>query len=340
MPALNPSTQGPEPRRADAQVFLSYRRDDTAGYARALNDLLAREFGADRVFIDVDDIGAGQAFDARIAQAMGQARVLLVLIGPRWLAPQGDGTPRLHRSDDVVRQEVQTGLDRGLQVIPLLLDGAPMPSAAQLPDPLQPLARRQALVIDARRFEADVQLLLDAVRQALGEPACPPAAAAGPPARRQAGLVLGGAAVACLLAGAAWWALRPAAGPGTSPGAEVAKQAVRPALNGRWQADVRYAWMPTDLRETLDLQGDGTALQGTASFLRVPRGIEDGGVDADGIRFITRSTEVAGSGPERVVTHRWRGRLVGDTLQLTMQTEGAAQPHAPVAVTARRVPPP
>ena len=169
MPALNPSTQGPEPCRADAQVFLSYRRDDTAGYARALNDLLAREFGADRVFIDVDDIGAGQAFDARIAQAMGQARVLLVLIGPRWLAPQGDGTPRLHRSDDVVRQEVQTGLDSGLQVIPLLLDGAPMPSAAQLPDPLQPLARRQALVIDARRFEADVQLLLDAVRQALGE---------------------------------------------------------------------------------------------------------------------------------------------------------------------------
>ena len=120
----------------------------------------------------------------------------------------------------------------------------------------------------------------------------------------------------------------------------MAKQAVRPALNGRWQADVRYAWMPTDLRETRDLQGDGTALQGTASFLQVPRGIEDGRVDADGIRFITRSTEVAGSGPERVVTHRWRGTLAGDTLQLTMQTEGAAQPHAPVAVTARRVPPP
>ena len=326
--------------RAEAQIFLSYRRDDTAGYARALNDVLARSFGAQRVFIDVDDISAGQAFDARIAQAMGQARVLLVLIGPRWLAPQADGVPRLHRADDVVRQEVQAGLDRGLQVIPLLLDGAPMPSAAQLPEPLQPLARRQALVIDARHFEADVQLLLDAVRQALGEPAGPPAAAGRPPARRQANLVLGGAAVAGLLAGTAWWALRPAASPATSPGTEVAKQAVRPALNGRWQADVRYGWMATDLRETLDLQGDGTALQGTASFLRVPRGIEDGRVDAEGIRFTTRSTEVAGSGPERVVTHRWRGTLVGDTLQLTMQTEGAAQPHAPVAVTARRVPPP
>ena len=148
------------------------------------------------------------------------------------------------------------------------------------------------------------------------------------------------AAVACLLAGAAWWVLRPAASPHSSPHTGVAVQAERPAINGRWTADVRYGWMTSALRETLDLQGEGTALHGTASFLRVPRGIEDGRVDADGIRFITRSTEVAGSGPERVVTHRWRGTLAGDTLQLTMQTEGAAQPHAPVAVTARRVPPP
>jgi len=322
-------------RHAEAQVFLSYRRDDTAGYARALNDLLAREFGADRVFIDVDDIGAGQAFDARIAQAMGQARVLLVLIGPRWLAPQADGTPRLHRSDDVVRQEVQSGLDSGLQVIPLLFDGAPMPAAAQLPGPLQPLARRQALVIDPRRFDADTQLLLSAVRQALGEPAARPAAPSPPPGGRTARLALAGAVAACALAGAAWWALRPAPGPAAS----ATTPATRPAVNGRWQADVRYGWMGTEVRETLDLQGDGTTLQGTASFLRVPRGIEDGRVDADGIRFSTRSTEVAGSGPERVVTHRWRGTLVGDTLQLTMQTEGAAQPHAPVPVTARRSPP-
>ena len=329
-------------RPDEAQIFLSYRRDDTAGYARALNDLLARAFGAERVFIDVDDIGAGQAFDARIAQAMGQARVLLVLIGPRWLAPQADGVPRLHRADDVVRREVQTGLDRGLQVIPLLLDGAPMPSAAQLPAALQPLARRQALVIDARRFEADTQLLLGAVRQALGEPADTPGAApaAAPPGRPRARAVWAGAAVACLLAGAAWWALRPAPGPGAHPATGMSAQAARPAINGRWQADVRYGWLTSDLRETLDLQGAGTVLQGTASFLRVPRGIEDGRVDADGIRFTTRSTEVAGSGPERVVTHRWRGTLAGDTLQLTMQTEGAAQPHAPVAVTARRVPPP
>ena len=89
-------------------------------------------------------------------------------------------------------------------------------------------------------------------------------------------------------------------------GAGAPAQAVRPAINGRWLADVRYGWMTSDLRETLDLQGEGTALQGTASFLRVPRGIEEGRVDADGIRFTTRSTEVAGRGRAQVA-HRAKG---------------------------------
>ena len=62
-------------------------------------------------------------------------------------------------------------------------------------------------------------------------------------------------------------------------------------------------------------------------------------MDGQTVRFSTRSSEVLGSGPERVVTHRYSGTLAGDTLQLTMQTEGAAQPHRPVEVTARRSPP-
>ena len=67
------------------QIFISYRRDDAAGYARAVGDELARHFGAERVFIDVDDIGAGLAFDDAIRQAVGASRVLLlVMMGKRW----------------------------------------------------------------------------------------------------------------------------------------------------------------------------------------------------------------------------------------------------------------
>ena len=70
----------PEP-----QIFISYRRDDAAGYARAIGDALSREFGPEQVFIDVDDIGAGQRFDEVIHPALCGSRVLLVLVGRRWL---------------------------------------------------------------------------------------------------------------------------------------------------------------------------------------------------------------------------------------------------------------
>ena len=43
------------------QIFISYRRDDTAGYAREIHDELARQFGADKVFIAVDDIASARA---------------------------------------------------------------------------------------------------------------------------------------------------------------------------------------------------------------------------------------------------------------------------------------
>jgi hypothetical protein len=102
---------------------------------------------------------------------------------------------------------------------------------------------------------------------------------------------------------------------------------------------VRYDWPGADFTETLVLQGEGRTLAGTASFLRVPRGIEQGEVDGDILRFVTRSSEQLG-GAERTVTHRFSGRLDGDLLRLTMQTEGAAQPHAPVEVLARRAPAP
>lgn len=315
------------PQTGAVQLFISYRRDDSAGYARALNDRLVQQFGAERVFIDVDDIPAGAAFEATIAQALGASAVLLVLIGPRWLAPGPDGRPRLHDAADFVHREVAAGLQGGAQVIPLLLDGTPMPAAAQLPPALQALALRQAQVIDARRFDADTDALLARLRTLLGD-----AAALVPPTAggmRRSGVL--GALLALLAAGGAgWWLLRPA--PSATP---VATPVGRAPVNGRWQAAVRYDWNSADFTETLVLQGEGRALAGSASFLRVPRGIEQGEVDGALLRFVTRSSEQLDSS-ERTVTHRYSGRLDGDMLRLTMQTEGAAQPHAPVEVLARR----
>ena len=319
------------------QIFISYRRDDTAGYARAIGDALGRQFGADRVFIDVDDIDAGQAFDAVIQQAVGSARVLLVLIGPRWLGPREGQPARIHDPGDLVRHEVSAALAQGLNVIPLLVDGAAMPDAAQLPEALQPLTRRNALPVDNTRFAADLDRLVATLRPLLGEPP-PPSLGPAIGRRGTARWALGGALLV-LAAAAVWW-MRPGTGdmPGPPSPASVAGEAARPALNGRWTAEVTYDWPNAHYTERFEFSGDGRHLLGTASFLRVPRAIEDGQADAAGLRFVTRSTETLGA-TSRETEHRYQGTLAGDELRLTMQTVGSSTPHAPVQFVARRAPP-
>ena len=308
------------------QVFISYRRDDSAGYARAVYAELAREFGADRVFIDVDDIAAGQAFDKVIRREVGASQVLLVLIGKRWLGEREGVPARIHDVDDFVRLEVATGLARGMRVIPLLLDGAAMPDEAQLPEPLRALARRNALELDNARFAADTSRLIATLRESLQ------GTAAAPPVRRRltvraamAGVLLVGGAV---FAGA-WFA---------RSGANGASLPARPDVNGAWQAEVIYDWPNAKYTERFDFAGDGAQLHGSASFLGAPRGLLEGRFEADGIGFVTRTQEVGAGGSAELV-HRYRGRRVGDELRFVMQTEGGASAHVPVEFVARRVAP-
>ena len=122
------------------QIFISYRRDDTAGYARAVYAELAKQFGAERVFIDVDDIAAGQSFADVIRGAVNSSSAVLVLIGKRWHGEHDGALGRLDDPTDFVRVEVAAALTSGASVIPVLLDGAPMPGENQLPEALRSLA--------------------------------------------------------------------------------------------------------------------------------------------------------------------------------------------------------
>ena len=67
------------------RIFMSYRREDTAYAAGWLFDRLARHFGRDQVFKDVDSIELGDNFVEVITTAVGSCEVLLALIGSRWL---------------------------------------------------------------------------------------------------------------------------------------------------------------------------------------------------------------------------------------------------------------
>lgn len=143
-------------------VFISYRRDDTAGSAGRIYDRLVDRLGREHVYRDVDSGQPGEDFVETIARKVAECDVLLALIGPDWLrAVDETGGWRLAKEGDLVRVEIATALDRGTRVIPVLLEGAKMPRAGDLPSSLARLAHRNAVEIRDTHFDRDVALLLD-----------------------------------------------------------------------------------------------------------------------------------------------------------------------------------
>ena len=138
------------------RVFISYRRQDSAWPARQLYEALAARFGASNIFKDVDDIEPGEDFVDKITAAVAQCDVLLALIGPHWMSmADGKGQRRLDDPEDFVRVEIGAALARNVRVIPILIDGAPMPPAAELTPDLAPMVRRQAVAIDPVSFNTE-----------------------------------------------------------------------------------------------------------------------------------------------------------------------------------------
>jgi hypothetical protein len=145
------------------RVFISYRREDTSGQAGRLYDALAKQFGQENVFMDVDTIDIGVEFNDAIESAVASCDVLFAMIGPRWLTvADSRGERRLSRADDYVRLEIETALARNIRVVPALVGGAVMPAADDLPGTLEPLARRNALeMADGPRWQYDVSRLVN-----------------------------------------------------------------------------------------------------------------------------------------------------------------------------------
>jgi hypothetical protein len=144
------------------RIFISYRRADTANQAGWLADRLAGHFGRSQVVRDVDSIQLGNDFADVIAAAVTSCDVLLALIGHQWLAAAPGG-------DDYVRVEIESALTRGVQVIPVLVDGARMPTAAELPPSLALLAQRPPLSLGAASPEADVSRIIQVLDQSITE---------------------------------------------------------------------------------------------------------------------------------------------------------------------------
>lgn len=140
-------------------LFVSYRRDDTQGFAGRLVGDLETAFGTDQVFSDIE-IPIGSDFAQVLVETVTQCDAVLVVIGKRWAGESTAGLPsRLFEAGDWVRIEVEAALDQGKAVVPVLVGGQPMPAAADLPTGLQRLPRRQAAVLSERHWDEDVDQL-------------------------------------------------------------------------------------------------------------------------------------------------------------------------------------
>jgi TIR domain len=206
------------------QIFLSYRRGDAGGYAGRLSDALRQRLGAKSVFQDVTAIAPGQDYTAVIDRALDGCDAVLVVIGPGWhAAATPQGTPRLFEADDYVRLELSRALHRNVPVIPVLVGGAALPAAAELPDDLQGLVHRQGVVLHDETWHQDVEGLLRSLR---GQPTAPPG-------RRRRWLVPAGVAAALVVllglgAAAGWW------GPGRGGGAAAELPSCAPPTGQGW----------------------------------------------------------------------------------------------------------
>jgi hypothetical protein len=127
--------------------FVSYRRADSECEAQLVHERLAAQLAPVPLFIDRAGIEGGEHFAETIERALSACRVLLVMIGPRWLDIRGeDGTRRLDDPSDLVVREIEVALERGIPVLPVLIGGASMPAEADLPPRIAALAARHAEV--------------------------------------------------------------------------------------------------------------------------------------------------------------------------------------------------
>lgn len=333
-------------------IFLSYRRDDSAGFAGRLCDELEVRLGAGSVFRDVDDIRPGQDFVAAINSQLNEVNAVLVMIGPHWLAADANGQRRLDKPDDFVRLEIQAALTYGKPLIPLLVGGAAMPSEAALPAEIAGLARRQAVVLSDVDWKTDVARLVGSLNPKLGG-----STRAGRPSRRLfLGLGAVGLVVALTVALMRMWmpprpvqtavpapassaALAAPATPTLAPRAQSAKPAPLVEIAGRWSAHVKYDWGDA-YNEVFDFKLRNGQVRGTAGFLEYPRIIEDGRLKGRWLTFLTHTNETLGDEPAKEATNRYEGEVVRegntDRIHFTLETTGGYSSHVPVEFVAHR----
>ncbi len=157
--------------RPMTKVFISYRRVDSLGDAGRIKDRLESRFGRGKVFFDISDIKGGAEFEKVIDASIQRASVLLVVVGPSWhqsfnraMDTDAASTGPVNLRD-YVKDEIKKGFDSSTPIVQILLKGVDRIEESRLPEELRRLAQLHALKLHHETFDADIERIIDAVRE-------------------------------------------------------------------------------------------------------------------------------------------------------------------------------
>ncbi len=131
------------------KIFINYRRKLSSSSAQLLYLMLQQRFG-EAVWMD-EDLEGGDVWNSTILQTLDQAKVVLALIPPEWLYYRStrdristlkdlERLSDLHQAGQCyVRKELERALEKGITIIPVLLDGAKLPPRDWIPESLLPV---------------------------------------------------------------------------------------------------------------------------------------------------------------------------------------------------------
>jgi len=134
--------------KSSNQIFISYRREESADIVGRIYDRLVQHYGKQTIFKDVDSMPIGIDFRTYVSNVLDSCAVMLVVIGSQWLMiKNGADKLRLKDPKDYVRIEIESALKRKIPIIPLLVKGASMPANQLLPSTFSDLVYRNGIVI-------------------------------------------------------------------------------------------------------------------------------------------------------------------------------------------------
>ena len=138
-----------------SQIFISYRRNDSAAMCDRIYESTKAYFGREAVFRDIDSIPLGVNFKSYLEGIIPRCTLVLVVIGKQWM----DGN-RTSDPNDFVRLEVEAALAHRVPIIPLFVDNAAPPRADQVAPSLAPMLSLNGTSIGyAPHFDDDMRRL-------------------------------------------------------------------------------------------------------------------------------------------------------------------------------------